>query len=197
MRQRLGIAAALLPGPELLVLDEPTNGLDPHGIAEIRNMLRSFADEGMTVFVSSHLLAEIQQICEHLVVIETGRLIFQGGVSELLAARAPELVVRTERPQDARQLLALVKATGRTACMADDGADNSLEISADCAYAGELNRLAMSNGITLVHLTERRSTLEEAFFDITQTGAGKEPGGARRFVPGRKPSSSTTGVHRP
>ena len=99
MRQRLGIAAALLPRPELLVLDEPTNGLDPHGIAEIRAMLRSFADEGMTVFVSSHLLAEIQQICEHLVVIEAGRLLFQGGVEELLAARAPELVVRTENPQ--------------------------------------------------------------------------------------------------
>ena len=96
MRQRLGIGAALLPGPELLVLDEPTNGLDPHGIAEIRAMLRSFADDGMTVFVSSHLLAEIQQICEHLVVIEAGRLIFQGGVEELLAARAPELIVRTE-----------------------------------------------------------------------------------------------------
>ena len=112
MRQRLGIAAALLPGPELLVLDEPTNGLDPHGIAEIRAMLRSFADDGMTVFVSSHLLAEIQQICEHLIVIETGRLLFQGGVDELLAARAPELIVRTENPGDARYLLALVKSTG-------------------------------------------------------------------------------------
>ena len=86
MRQRLGIGAVLLPKPELLVLDEPTNGLDPHGIAEIRAMLRSFADEGMTVFVSSHLLAEIQQICEHLVVIDAGRLLFQGGVAELLAA---------------------------------------------------------------------------------------------------------------
>ena len=109
MRQRLGIGAALLPGPELLVLDEPTNGLDPHGIAEIRAMLRSFADDGMTVFVSSHLLAEIQQICEHLVVIEAGRLIFQGGVEELLAARAPELIVRTESPEDAKHLLRFVE----------------------------------------------------------------------------------------
>ena len=115
MRQRLGIAAALLPRPELLVLDEPTNGLDPHGIAEIRAMLRSFADEGMTVFVSSHLLAEIEQICEHLVVIEAGRLLFQGDVEELLAARAPELVVRTENWYDARRLLSLVECAGRVA----------------------------------------------------------------------------------
>jgi len=98
MRQRLGIAAAVLPMPRLLVLDEPTNGLDPHGIAEIRALLRSFADDGMTVFVSSHLLAEIQQVCEHLVVIEGGRLLFQGGVDELLAARAPELIVRRRTP---------------------------------------------------------------------------------------------------
>jgi ABC-2 type transport system ATP-binding protein len=170
MRQRLGIAAALLPGPELLVLDEPTNGLDPHGIAEIRTMLRSFADDGMTVFVSSHLLAEIQQICEHLVVIETGRLIFQGGVDELLAARAPELIVRTENPGDARYLVALVRGTGRSARTLGRYENSTVEIIADCSFAADLNRLAMANGITLIHLSERRSTLEEAFFEITRTG---------------------------
>jgi ABC-2 type transport system ATP-binding protein len=168
MRQRLGIAAALLPRPELLVLDEPTNGLDPHGIAEIRSMLRSFADDGMTVFVSSHLLAEIQQICENLVVIEAGRLLFQGGVDELLAARAPELIVRTENPGDARYLLALVKGTGRSARMFGDYESSVLEIVADCTFA-------MANGITLVHLSERRSTLEEAFFEITRSTRTKLP----------------------
>ena len=173
MRQRLGIGAALLPGPELLVLDEPTNGLDPHGIAEIRAMLRSFADDGMTVFVSSHLLAEIQQICEHLVVIETGRLIFQGGVKELLAARAPELIVRTESREDAKHLLRLVKSIGRSAHLVGDNESMTLEIAADCSWAGDLNRLAMADGITLVHLAERRSTLEEAFFEITRSCAGQ------------------------
>jgi ABC-2 type transport system ATP-binding protein len=174
MRQRLGIAAALLPVPELLVLDEPTNGLDPHGIAETRAMLRSFADEGMTVFVSSHLLAEIQQICEHLVVIETGRLLFQGDVEELLAARAPELIVRTESRVEARRLLLLVSNTGRSARIVGDNESTTLEIAADCKWAGDLNRLAMAGGITLVHLAERRSTLEEAFFEITRNGA-KQP----------------------
>ena len=169
MRQRLGIAAAVLPEPELLVLDEPTNGLDPHGIAEIRSMLRSFADEGMTVFVSSHLLAEIQQICEHLVVIDAGRLIFQGGVEELLAARAAELVVRTENPGDAKRLLFLIERTGRTGRIVGGAAGTTIEIAADCSWAADLNRLAMADGITLVHLAERRSTLEEAFFEITRT----------------------------
>jgi len=173
MRQRLGIGAALLPGPELLVLDEPTNGLDPHGIAEIRAMLRSFADDGMTVFVSSHLLAEIQQICEHLVVIETGRLIFQGGVKELLAARAPELIVQTESREDAKHLLQLVNSIGRSAHLVGDNESMTLEIAADCSWAGDLNRLAMADGITLVHLAERRSTLEEAFFEITRSCAGQ------------------------
>jgi ABC-2 type transport system ATP-binding protein len=167
MRQRLGIGAALLPNPELLVLDEPTNGLDPHGIAEIRAMLRSFADEGITVFVSSHLLAEIQQICEHLVVIDAGRLLFQGGVAELLAARAPELIVRTENEAHATRLLELVQSTGRGAHILAGQAGTTLEITADCSWAGDLNRLAMAEGITLVHLSERRSTLEEAFFEIT------------------------------
>ncbi len=173
MRQRLGIGAALLPGPELLVLDEPTNGLDPHGIAEIRTMLRSFADDGMTVFVSSHLLAEIQQICEQLVVIEAGRLIFQGGVKELLAARAPELIVRTESREDAKHLMQLLKSMGRSAHMVGDNESTTLEIAADRNWAGDLNRLAMADGITLVHLAERRSTLEEAFFEITRNCPGQ------------------------
>jgi ABC-2 type transport system ATP-binding protein len=181
MRQRLGIAAALLPGPELLVLDEPTNGLDPHGIAEIRAMLRSFADDGMTVFVSSHLLAEIQQICEHLIVIELGRLLFQGGVDELLAARAPELIVRTENRADAHYLLTLVKGAGRSGRVLSEAGGTTLEIAADCSWAAELNRLAMANGVTLVHLAERRSTLEEAFFDITRAGTGQNT--ARECAP--------------
>ena len=191
MRQRLGIGAALLPSPELLVLDEPTNGLDPHGIAEIRAMLRSFADDGMTVFVSSHLLAEIQQICEHLVVIETGRLIFQGGVDELLAARAPELVVRTESREDATRLVRLVTRMGRSARMVGDDDGRTLEIAADCSWAGDLNRLAMADGITLVHLAERRSTLEEAFFEITRNCGQEVLGnGDARAAAGRPGRSS-------
>ncbi len=167
MRQRLGIAAAMLPDPALLVLDEPTNGLDPHGIAEIRAMLRSFADEGRTVFVSSHLLTEIQQVCEHLVVIEGGHLVFQGSVAQLLASRAPELAVRTESPDDVDRLVARGRRHGHAATVSGRGAEATVTVSASCGWAGELNRLAMAEGMTLVHIAERHSTLEEAFFEIT------------------------------
>ena len=199
MRQRLGIAAAILPRPELVVLDEPTNGLDPHGIAEIRSMLRSLADEGMTVFVSSHLLSEIQQVCEHLVVIEHGGLVFQGSVAALLAGRAPELVVATECSEDAGRLLALLERLGRCGRVASaqigSGAAGStlglscapdcrVEVVGDASFAGELNRLAMAEGITLVHLTERRATLEEVFFEITGRGpAGTKLGAAHSPPP--------------
>src|SRR5438270_5527732 len=86
MKQRLGLAGALLGAPQLLILDEPTNGLDPPGIREVRGLLRRLADTGTTVFVSSHLLDELQHVCDHLVVINGGRLVFQGSVEALLAA---------------------------------------------------------------------------------------------------------------
>src|ERR1039458_9971346 len=92
IKQRLGVAVALLPDPELVILDEPTNGLDPAGIREIRSLLRSLTDRGITVFVSSHLLSEIEAICDHLVMIESGRIAFQGSIDEMLAAQHSELL---------------------------------------------------------------------------------------------------------
>src|ERR1700743_1704726 len=98
MKQRLGIAAAPLPDPELLILDQPTKGLDPAGIVEMRGLIRSFSDEGMTIFVSSHLLSEIEHICDHVVMIRSGRSVFQGSVADLHGLRGSELVLRTEPP---------------------------------------------------------------------------------------------------
>ena len=91
MKQRLGIAAALLPDPELLILDEPTNGLDPAGIVEMRGLIRSFADDGMTVLVSSHLISEIEQICDYVVMIRAGRLVHQGSVADLRATQQTDI----------------------------------------------------------------------------------------------------------
>ena len=164
MKQRLGIAAALLPEPELLVLDEPANGLDPAGIVEVRHLLRILADDGITVFVSSHLLAEIEQICDHLVMIHQGRLVFQGPVSGLTAAQGSEILARPERPEDAPALVDLAIKNGRTARLVD----GVVHVSADLAWAGPFNRLAMGAGITLVHLSQHTSSLEDAFFRLVQ-----------------------------
>ena len=100
MKQRLGIAGALLPDPALLVLDEPTNGLDPEGIREMRTLLRSIADEGRTVFISSHLLSEVEDIADWLVVIKTGRLLFDGPIEQAIAAQRSTLAIRAELTAD-------------------------------------------------------------------------------------------------
>ena len=100
MKQRLGIAAALLPDPKLLILDEPANGLDPAGIVEMRGLIRSFADDGITVLVSSHLISEIEQVCDHVVMIRGGRLVHQGPVAELAAGQRPDIEVAPEHAAD-------------------------------------------------------------------------------------------------
>jgi ABC-2 type transport system ATP-binding protein len=167
MKQRLGIAAALLRRPELLVLDEPMNGLDPAGMREIRALLRELVVSGVTVLVSSHLLAELEQICDHLVVIRAGRLVFEGSVDELLgAARQPALVAQTEVVFDIPRLVELCVAAGYPASVAD----GCVRISAPTAWAGELNRRAMRDGITLVRLGTTQRSMEDAFLDLTETG---------------------------
>ena len=105
MKQRLGIANALLQPRELLILDEPSNGLDPQGTREVRTLIRSLADEGTTVFVSSHLLAEIEQMCTHVAVMSAGRLVEQGRLDDLRASGAQRLDLLTPDPVDARRVL--------------------------------------------------------------------------------------------
>src|SRR5579863_4976223 len=115
MKPRLGGAAALLPNPELCILDEPTNGLDPAGIREIRAVIRGLADRGITVFVSSHLLAEIEAVCDHLVMIDAGKIVFQGGMDRLIAAQHADIVATPEHPADAPALAKLCIDAGRPA----------------------------------------------------------------------------------
>jgi len=164
MKQRLGVAAALLPNPELCILDEPTNGLDPAGIREMRSVIRGLADRGITVFVSSHLLGEIEAICDHLVMIDSGRIVFQGGVDRLIGAQQSEIVATPEHPADAPALAVLCVAAGRPARV--DGDDVRVQAPAD--WAPELNRQAMAGGITLRGLAVVRASLEEAYFAITE-----------------------------
>ena len=167
MKQRLGVAAALLPDPELVILDEPANGLDPAGIREIRTLLRGLADRGITVFVSSHLLAEIEAICDHLVMINLGKVVFQGAVSELLAAHRSDVIAIPEHAEDLERLRALCEAAGKLARI-EAGA---VRVQASGDWAAELNRRAMDVGITLRGLETTRASLEEAFFAVTEGGA--------------------------
>jgi ABC-2 type transport system ATP-binding protein len=182
MKQRLGIAAALLGNPSLLVLDEPANGLDPAGIVEVRRLMRSFADEGITVFVSSHLLGEVEHICDYLLMIQQGKLAFQGAVDDLFATQIAELLARPERPEQASALLALVEQAGHRARIAAEEPPGTLAIDADASWAADLNRLASAAGITLVHLSERPRRLEEAFFALTGGANGDVGAGAPRGV---------------
>ncbi|MEI7560936.1 MAG: ATP-binding cassette domain-containing protein [Actinomycetes bacterium] len=163
MKQRLGIAAALLPKPKLLVLDEPTNGLDPAGIQEVRALLRQLADEGSTIFVSSHLLSEIEMICDHLVMLREGKVIFTGKTSELLAAQQPVVVAKPEHMNDLNKLAEIAKSLGHQASVLDD----AVHVKGEKNFAAELNKAAFAAGITLASLAPIQASLEETFFEMT------------------------------
>ncbi|MEU7094445.1 ABC transporter ATP-binding protein [Kitasatospora aureofaciens] len=167
MKQRLGLAAALLQPRELLVLDEPTNGLDPQGMREIRALVREVAAEGTTVFLSSHLLDEIEQVCTHAAVMSRGRLVVQGTVTELAARAQGRLVVRTPDVAQAAEVLAahqvgaLVPGEGRV--------DGELGASVDEALP-KLCAALVEAGVRVHGFGLERGTLEDAFVALTGEG---------------------------
>ena len=162
MKQRLGIAAALLPDPELLILDEPTNGLDPAGIVEIRGLLLGLGRSGRTVVVSSHLLSEIQAVCDHLVVIRYGELVFAGPIEVLLARAHTKVRVVAEFDRDADRLSTVLAAAGWVVTGSPE-----LEVDADASQAAAINRAAAAAGITLRALMIMKDDLEEVFLAMT------------------------------
>ena len=163
MKQRLGIAAALLPNPKLLVLDEPTNGLDPAGIQEVRELIKDLASDGTTVFVSSHLLSEIEMISEYLVMLREGKVIFYGKTNELLARQQPVIVAKGKKIADLKKLLKIAKDSGHQASIID----GSVHVISDSSFAADFNELAFYAGITLASLSSVLPTLEETFFEMT------------------------------
>jgi ABC-2 type transport system ATP-binding protein len=158
MRQRLSVAAALLGEPELLVLDEPANGLDPEGIRWLRNFLRGFADGGGTVFVSSHVLGEVAQLVDEVVIIHRGRLVAQQSVAELTAQAAGATRVRSPK---ADELLARLQAARIEAEATGPGL---LAVHASPDRVGDL---AAEAGIPLHELVAESGSLEEAFLELT------------------------------
>jgi ABC-2 type transport system ATP-binding protein len=159
MRQRLGLAAALLGDPELLILDEPANGLDPAGIRWLRDLLRSLAGRGHTILISSHVLAEIEQIADEVVIIHRGRFITQSTTRELAQRAAGGVRVRSPEAQRLRELLS---ANGMRV---SDGEDGVLIVSDGTAE--RVGELAAEHGIVLHELVTERATLEEAFLELT------------------------------
>ena len=163
MKQRLGIAAALLPNPKLLVLDEPTNGLDPSGIQEVRNLIKDLASDGTSVFVSSHLLSELEMIAEYLVMLREGKVLFAGRTHDLLATQVAKLVAKPEFTVDLNKLFEIATRYGHAASV-EEGA---VHILADAQWGATLNRLAFDAGVTLASLAVTQPTLEATFFEMT------------------------------
>lgn len=158
MRQRLGLAAALLGDPEVLVLDEPANGLDPQGIRWLRDFLRSLASEGRTILVSSHVLSEVAQTVDDVVIVHRGRLVRQAAMAEVEAMAAGSTTVRSP---DAERLAALLAASGLESHALGDG---RLAVVALPERVGEI---AAANAIVLHELAMERATLEEVFLELT------------------------------
>jgi ABC-2 type transport system ATP-binding protein len=167
MRQRLGVARALLGDPELLILDEPTNGLDPAGIREFRQMIRGFVDEGRTVLLSSHLLDEVEKICDHVAIVDHGRVLIQGSIAELNAGGEPALLIATN--DDAQALARLVvDGTVASAERSTDGIRITLRPGSEtAAVAAAINRTLVTSGIDVHRLEPEAASLEQRFLDIT------------------------------
>ncbi|MGW3364744.1 ATP-binding cassette domain-containing protein [Streptosporangium canum] len=164
MRQRLAIAAALLGPRELLILDEPTNGLDPQGTREVRGLIKEIAAGGTTVFVSSHLLAEVEQMCSHIAVMRTGRLVAQGPIAGLRAGEAVR--IRVETP-DLAEAAAVLAASGLAQVRTGDG-EVSAELGSDAPE--RICAALVAGGVAVRGLAVQRPSLEDVFVGLTGEG---------------------------
>jgi ABC-2 type transport system ATP-binding protein len=163
MRQRLGIARCLLADPELLILDEPMNGLDPGGILEFRGFVRSFVEEGGTIVLSSHLLDEVEKTCDHVAIVDLGRVVVQGSIDELRGVDGETLMLEVDDTARARLLLLAQSAVDR---VVDDGSALQVTLN-DLGAVADLNRRLVQAGIAVNRLEPRQASLEQRFLEIT------------------------------
>ncbi len=161
MKQRLAVASALLGNPDVLILDEPTNGLDPQGIAQIRDLIKTVAQKGTTIILASHLLDEVQKICSHVAVLNKGRILFDGevrdvlAVSELLEVAADDMEQVHEAISHYPGFASIVKSEGKW-----------LVYLKDQIRPADVNEFLYKQGIVLTHLAERKRTLEQHFLEL-------------------------------
>jgi ABC-2 type transport system ATP-binding protein len=163
MRQRLALAAALLHDPELIILDEPATSLDPAGIRDVRALLAHLRDEGKTIFISSHLLSEVEQICDQVAVVSKGRLVYQGSLSGLTAGTAGRVRVMIDEIDDAERVLRL---SGWTVTPVEGA------LLIDGAPAREVNRVLADRGLYASGISEESRSLEDVFLELTEDPAG-------------------------
>jgi ABC-2 type transport system ATP-binding protein len=166
MRQRLGVAACLLGDPQLLILDEPMNGLDPGGMLDMRDMIKSLVSEGRTVVLSSHLLDEVERTCDAVAIVDRGTVIRQGPISQLLAGSSFEVQVECSDPGQARHLLEGT-AFGAHAQPGPDGLAISLPEGTEREAIAEINRLLVEGGISVYRLQHIQASLEQWFLSVT------------------------------
>ncbi len=166
MRQRLGVAACLIGDPELLILDEPMNGLDPAGMHEMRDMIRSLVAEGRTVVLSSHLLDEVQRTCDAVAIVDRGKVIRQGPIAELLAGTSVLLQVDCSEPDRARSLLAMTNL-GASIDMDVDGLAITLPAGTTRDVIAEVARILVTEGVAVYRLQPVQASLEAWFLQVT------------------------------
>ena len=166
MRQRLGVAACLLGDPELLILDEPMNGLDPAGMYDMREMIRSFVDEGRTVVLSSHLLDEVERTCDSVAIVDRGKVIRQGPISDLLSGSAVTVQVECSDPERARGLVEAANL-GARAEAGPLGLDITLPSGTGRDVIAEVSRVLIEGGISLYRLQPAQLSLESWFLQVT------------------------------
>ncbi len=166
MRQRLGVAACLLGDPQLLILDEPMNGLDPAGMLDMREMIQSLVAEGRTVVLSSHLLDEVERTCDAVAIVDRGKVIRQGPIADLLAGSAFELQIDCATPDRAGSLLAGTP-WGAGVHIGPDGLRVDLAPGTDREVVAEVNRLLVGGGVPVYRLQEVHASLESWFLEVT------------------------------
>jgi len=163
MKQRLAIASALLNDPEILILDEPTNGLDPQGIHQIREIIKKIASQGTTILLASHLLDEVEKVCSHVVILRKGQKLYSGRVDSMLASHGFMELKTTE----SEKLMALLKEDQRIKSIKQENGLITVLLN-EKMDPGELNKLLFKHGIILSHLVYRKESLEEQFLTLTK-----------------------------
>ena len=163
MKQRLAIASALLNDPEILILDEPTNGLDPQGIHEIRQIIKTIAANGTTILLASHLLDEVEKVCSHVVVIRKGIKLYSGRVDEMTASKG---LFELKIEQDTQKLIQILENHKDIERVSQDHETIIATLKNDIS-AAEINQYLFENGLVLSHLVKRKPSLEQQFLDLT------------------------------